>query len=71
MKHTIEHFKSEIWLRKPADTMLLDKTLDGSLVDKAKAKVREILSAHQPTQIGKDVKNELRSIMEECKKALI
>lgn len=71
MKHTIEHFKKEIWLRKPADTILLDKGSDGSLVDIAKAKVMEILSKHQPTQIGRDVKKELSSIMEECKKALV
>ena len=71
MKHTIEHFRREIWLRKPTDTVLLEKATDGSLVDKAKAKVREILSTHQPPQIGKDVKNEMRSIMEECKKALL
>jgi trimethylamine--corrinoid protein Co-methyltransferase len=70
VKHTINHFKNEIWLRKPAETVLLDKGSDGSLVDKAKAKVREILSKHQPTQVGKDVKNELRNTMEECKKAL-
>jgi trimethylamine--corrinoid protein Co-methyltransferase len=70
MKHTIEHFRSEIWLRKPSETLLLGKTSDGSLVDKAKAKVREILSTHQPPLIGKDVKNELRRIMEECRKAL-
>jgi len=71
MKHTIEHFRREIWLRKPSETMLLEKTPDGSLIDKAKAKVREILSTHQPPQIGKDVKNEMKSIMEECKKALL
>jgi len=71
MKHTIEHFRSEIWLRKPSETLLLGKTSDGSLVDKAKAKVREILSTHQPPLIGKDVKNEMKSIMEECKKALL
>lgn len=71
MKHTIKHFKREIWLRKPAETILLDRTANGSLVDKAKAKVREILSAHQPPQVEQDVKNELRRIMDECKKALV
>jgi trimethylamine:corrinoid methyltransferase-like protein len=71
MKHTIEHFRSEIWLRKPSETVFLDKTPASSLMDKAKAKVREILSTHQPSQIGNDVKNEMRSIMEECKKALL
>jgi trimethylamine--corrinoid protein Co-methyltransferase len=71
MKHTIEHFKREIWLRKPTDTILLDKAVNGSLVDKAKVKVREILSSHQPPQIEKDVKNELRSIMDQCKKAML
>jgi trimethylamine--corrinoid protein Co-methyltransferase len=70
MKHTIEHFRREIWLRKSSDTVLLGKTSGGSLADKAKAKVKEILSAHQPPQIGRDVKNEMNSIMEDCRKAL-
>ncbi len=70
-KHTLEHFRREIWLRKPSDTVLVDKSSSGSLVDRAKAKVKEILSTHKPPQIDADVKKEIDQIIEDCKKDML
>jgi len=71
MKHTLEHFRRELWLRKPSDTALIDKSSRGSLVDKAKAKVKEILSAHKPPQIEAAVRKEMKRVVEDCKKAML
>jgi trimethylamine--corrinoid protein Co-methyltransferase len=64
-KHTLEHFQEEIWLKK--ETTILPST-DGSIIDRAKAKVRQILASHVPPQLDEEVKNKMSQILHECKK---
>jgi trimethylamine--corrinoid protein Co-methyltransferase len=64
-KHTLEHFQEEIWLKK--ETRILPST-DGSIIDRAKDKVREILASHIPAQLDEEVKNKISQILRECKK---
>jgi len=71
MKHTLEHFRREIWLRRLSDTVLLEKSAGGSLAEKAKAKVREILSTHKPSPIEADVEREMRQIIKDCEKDML
>jgi len=64
-KHTLEHFQEEIWLKK--ETTILPST-DGSIIDRAKEKVKQILASHTPSQLDEEVKNKINQILRECKK---
>jgi trimethylamine--corrinoid protein Co-methyltransferase len=68
LKHTLEHFQKEIWLKKEA--VLLPST-DGSLVERAKEKVRQILSTHVPSQLDEEVKREINQILRNCEKDML
>lgn len=43
----------------------------GSLVERAKAKVREIFSTHTPSTIEEDVRREMNQILRNCKKDML
>jgi trimethylamine--corrinoid protein Co-methyltransferase len=68
LKHTLEHFQKEIWLKK--ETTILPST-DGSLVERAKEKVSQILSSHVPSQLDEDVKKEINQILRNCEKDML
>jgi trimethylamine--corrinoid protein Co-methyltransferase len=68
LKHTLEHFQKEIWLKKEA--ALLPST-GGSLVERAKEKVRQILSSHIPSQLDEEVKREIDQILRNCEKDML
>ncbi len=67
-KHTLEHFREEIWLKK--ETTILP-SMSGSLIDRAKEKVRQILSSHVPLQLDEGVKREISQILRECEKDML
>ncbi len=68
LKHTLEHFQKEIWLKKEA--VLLPST-GGSIVERAKEKVRQILSTHVPSQLDEEVKREINQILRDCEKDML
>ena len=68
LKHTLEHFQKEIWLKKEAT--LLPST-GRSLVERAKEKVRQILSSHVPSQLDEEVKKEINQILRNCEKDML
>ncbi len=68
LKHTLEHFQEEIWLKK--ETTILPST-DSSIIDRAKEKVRHILASHVPAQLDEEVKNEISRILHECEKDML
>ncbi len=68
LKHTLEHFQKEIWLKK--GTTILPST-DGPLVERAKEKVKEILSTHAPPPLGDDIKKEINQILRQCEKDIL
>ena len=68
LKHTLEHFREEIWLKK--ETTILP-SMSGSLIDRAKEKVRQILSSHVPPQLDDGVKREIIQILRECEKDIL
>lgn len=70
-KHTLEHFKKEIWSRELSDTFILDPVSKGTLTERAKAKVREILSTHVPVPIKENVRNEMEQILRDAKKDIL
>jgi trimethylamine--corrinoid protein Co-methyltransferase len=66
-KHTLEHFR-EMWLPMITDGSTYQTwKADGSrtAADRAKAKAKEIIRAHNPTPLDDDVKRELAAIMKE------
>ncbi len=69
LKHTLDHFREEIWLKeKPT---ILESSTESSLVEVAKAKVREILSKHSPPPIDGDVRAEIDRIVRDCEKSML
>jgi len=67
-KHTLQHFKKEIWSRTLADTFVLDPAAKGTLKERAKAKVREILSTHKAPPIEETVHKEMERILGDAEK---
>jgi len=68
LKHTLEHFQKEIWLKK--EPTVLPST-GGSLVGRAKERVKEILSTHVPFQLDEEVKREINQILRNCEKDML
>jgi len=68
LKHTLEHFREEIWLRKEAAVL---PSTGGSLVERAKEKVRQILSSYVPPQLDEEVKKEIDQILRSCEKDML
>jgi len=68
LKHTLEHFREEIWLRKEATIL---PSTSGSLVERAKEKVRQILLSHVPPQLDEKVKREINQILRDCEKDML
>jgi len=69
IKHTLEHFQQEIWLKK--ETTVLEPSASGSLVERAREKVRQILSTHVPLQLEEEVQREINQILRDCEKNML
>jgi trimethylamine--corrinoid protein Co-methyltransferase len=67
-KHTLTHFKKEIWSRTLSDTFILDPAATGSFIERAQAKVREILATHKAPPIEEAVDKEMRRIIEDAER---
>ena len=67
-KHTLAHFKKEIWSRELSDTFILDPAAKGSFIEKAQAKVREILATHRAPLIEEAVDKEMNRIIEDAER---
>ena len=65
-KHTLAHFKKEIWSRELSDTFILDPAAKGSFIERAQAKVREILATHRAPLIEEAVDKEMSQIIEDA-----
>jgi trimethylamine--corrinoid protein Co-methyltransferase len=68
LKHTLEHFQKEIWLKK--ELAILSST-GGSLIERAKEKVKEILSTHVPPKLEEDIRREINQILRNCEKNML
>jgi len=65
LRHTLEHFQKDIWLKK--EPAVLSST-GGSPIERAKEKVKEILSTHVPPKLDEDVRREISQILRNCEK---
>jgi len=70
-KHTLEHFKKEIWSRTMDDTFILDPMSKDSFTERAKAKVREILSTHKAPPIEETVHREMECILKDAERDIL
>ena len=70
-KHTLEHFKKEIWSRTMDDTFVLDPMSKGSFPERAKAKVKEVLSTHKAPPIKEAVHREMEQILKDAEKDIL
>lgn len=62
-KHTLEHFKKEIWSRELSDAFVLDPVAKGSFTERARARVREILATYTPPPVEEGVHKEMERIL--------
>jgi trimethylamine--corrinoid protein Co-methyltransferase len=69
LKHTLKHFQQEIWLEKEAT--VLEPSTTGSLVKRAKEKVKQILSTHVPPQLDGKIQKEISQILRACEKEML
>ena len=65
-KHTLTHFKKEIWSRELSDPFILDPAAKGSFIEKAQAKVREILATYKAPPIEEAVDKEMRRVIKDA-----
>jgi trimethylamine--corrinoid protein Co-methyltransferase len=70
-RHTVEHFKQEIWNRELSDTFILDPAAKGSFVERARAKVKEILATHAPPPVEESVRKEMEQILRHAEKDIL
>ena len=70
-KHTLEHFKKEIWSREFSDTFVLDPMSKDSFPERAKTKVREILSTHRAPPIEEAVHREMGRILGDAERDIV
>lgn len=70
-KHTIEHFKQELWLKELSSTLILDLVKEGSFLESARAKVKEILSTHKAPVIREDKHSEMEQIFQAAEKDIM
>jgi len=70
-RHTIEHFRKEIWSRELSAPFIVDPVTKGSFRERARAKVKEILSTHKPPPIKEDVHKEMRRILRDAEKDIM
>ena len=70
-KHTREHFRKEIWVRELSDTFILDPAKEGSFFERAKAKVKQILSTHKVPSIDEDKRREMKQVLKAAEKDIM
>jgi len=70
-KHTLEHFKREIWSRELSDAFILDVAVKGPFVERARAKVKEILATHTPSPVEEAVHKEMERILRDAEKDML
>lgn len=68
-KHTIEHFRKEIWLKDLSETFYLDPG-EGSYLERAKKKVKEIISTHK-VPIEESIVKELEIVLQKAQKDIM
>jgi trimethylamine--corrinoid protein Co-methyltransferase len=69
--HTLKHFKREIWSRQLSDTFVLEPATKGSYIERAKAKVKEILAAHTPLPLKENVDKEMQQILKDAENDIL
>ena len=70
-KHTIKHFRKELWTKKLKDSFIFDTTDGESFRDQAKQKVKDILATHIPPAIDEDMLKEMDKVMQEARRDII
>ncbi|UCH70731.1 MAG: trimethylamine methyltransferase family protein [Candidatus Bathyarchaeota archaeon] len=68
LRHTLEHFPKEIWVKK--ESTLLPST-NSHHIERAKEKVRQILSSHVPPPLDKEAKKKINQILRDCEKDML
>ncbi len=70
-RHTVDHFKQEVWSRELSDTFILDPEVKGSFIERAEAKVKEILAIHTPPPVDESVHKEMDQILRDAEKDIL
>jgi len=69
--HTLKHFRREIWSRQLSDTFILGPATQGSYIERARARVKEILAAHTPLPLNESVDKEIKQVLKDGEKDIL
>lgn len=69
-KHTVQHFRKELWTRKLKDSFVLEAG-GGSFADRAKEKVKSILKNHRVPPLDRGLQKEMSSIMQQARRDIL
>lgn len=69
-KHTVKHFRQELWTKRLKDTIILDRSGTGSFAERAKYKVKEILANHHVPPIDAETLIEMDKLMQQARREL-
>ena len=70
-KHTLEHFRRQIWNRELSNTFILDPVAKGPFLERAKVKVQEILTKHTAPPLKEDVRREMDQVLRDAETEII
>ncbi len=69
LRHTLKHFQQEMWLKK--EPTVLEPSTTGSLLKRAKEKVKQILSTHVAPSLEEEAQREISQILRDCEKEML
>jgi trimethylamine---corrinoid protein Co-methyltransferase len=69
-EHTLKHFRQELWTKRLQDTIILDRSGTGSFAERAKHKVKEILTNHHVPTIDAETLKEMDKLMQQARREL-
>jgi len=70
-KHTNRHFRKELWTKKLEDNFIFQPTSELSHVDRAKERVKEILSSHTVAALDQATLQEMDNILKHARREII
>jgi trimethylamine--corrinoid protein Co-methyltransferase len=69
-KHTVRHFRKELWTRRLRDSFVLDPG-EGSYADRAKQKAKEILATHSVPPLEEGLLKEMDDLMQQARRDIL
>jgi len=69
-KHTVRHFRKELWTRRLRDNFVLDPG-EGSYIERAREKARSILATHKVPPLEEGLLKEMDDLMQSARRDIL